>query len=270
MQVTSKADARSAGLKRYFTGKPCKHGHSAERWVSTGICCDCDRMFAAKYKEKSAARRKAYAAEYHVNNREKILGRSRQWRDDNPERVKELNQKQYWKNAEANRAAASAWRRANPERKAEANRKWAQENPEKNRDSQRKHYARNIEKQRERSRLNHAARRQEEKEYSRLYSKKFPERKRASEGKRRAQKRGCGGGSYTPQDIREIINLQDNRCAYCRVKLRGFNFHIDHIKPLARGGSNDRRNLQVTCARCNISKGAKDPLEYAKFIGKLI
>ncbi|RWC99796.1 MAG: HNH endonuclease [Mesorhizobium sp.] len=237
----SRAEATAQELKRYFTGKPCKHGHICERYTRSKICVECC-----------------------VANRKK-------WGEEYPEKVRVGIQRWVSQNEQKRRAASKAWRINNPEKKKAANEKWARGNPEKIRESQRKHYARNLEKQRERSRLNHAARREEEKETSRLYRKKFPERKRASEAKRRAQmKCSSAVGSYSPQDIREIRDLQGNRCAYCRVKLRGSKFHIDHIKPLAREGSNDRKNLQLTCARCNISKGAKDPIEFAKFIGKLI
>lgn len=34
-------EARSAGLKVYFTGKPCKHGHVAGRTVYASQCIDC-------------------------------------------------------------------------------------------------------------------------------------------------------------------------------------------------------------------------------------
>ena len=33
--------AIAAGKDTYFTGKPCKHGHIAERHVSTNACVDC-------------------------------------------------------------------------------------------------------------------------------------------------------------------------------------------------------------------------------------
>ena len=36
--LISRADAKARGLKRYFTGIPCKHGHVSERNTSTTGC----------------------------------------------------------------------------------------------------------------------------------------------------------------------------------------------------------------------------------------
>ncbi|MEQ9260940.1 MAG: hypothetical protein RIG84_17775 [Roseovarius sp.] len=33
--------AKSLGLKRYFTGNPCKKGHVAERHVTSACCVEC-------------------------------------------------------------------------------------------------------------------------------------------------------------------------------------------------------------------------------------
>jgi 5-methylcytosine-specific restriction endonuclease McrA len=63
--------------------------------------------------------------------------------------------------------------------------------------------------------------------------------------------------------------LQRGRCVYCRRKV-GESFHLDHIVPLARGGRNEDDNVQITCAFCNVSKGAKDPYEFAKRRGQLL
>ncbi|MBE9636552.1 hypothetical protein [Salipiger mangrovisoli] len=45
--------ARSIGLVRFFTGKPCKYGHVAERWVSSGTCIECvlQRHRTPEYRE---------------------------------------------------------------------------------------------------------------------------------------------------------------------------------------------------------------------------
>lgn len=45
--------ARSLGLKRYFTGKPCMWGHVDERWVASGTCIQCvlQRHRTEEYRE---------------------------------------------------------------------------------------------------------------------------------------------------------------------------------------------------------------------------
>jgi hypothetical protein len=48
----AKVIAREAGLKRYFTGKPCVHGHVCERLVSGGQCVEC--MKAPTYRKRMA------------------------------------------------------------------------------------------------------------------------------------------------------------------------------------------------------------------------
>jgi len=43
-RVIDRDGARRLGLTYYFTGKPCKHGHLAERFVSFGGCVECNRI----------------------------------------------------------------------------------------------------------------------------------------------------------------------------------------------------------------------------------
>lgn len=50
-----RADARASGRVRYFTGKPCKHGHIAERLVSDRACLGC-----AYYKCRRADQREKH------------------------------------------------------------------------------------------------------------------------------------------------------------------------------------------------------------------
>lgn len=50
------AEARTLGLKRYFTGKPCPRGHVAPRFASIHSCCECARIKAAAYAKENRER----------------------------------------------------------------------------------------------------------------------------------------------------------------------------------------------------------------------
>ena len=54
-----------------------------------------------------------------------------------------------------------------------------------------------------------------------------------------------------------IYEKYKHKCAICG-KRTAFDYgEIDHIKPLAKGGSNRPSNLQWLCHRCNKLKGSK-------------
>lgn len=53
LTIISRKNAKALGQKRYFTGKPCKQGHLAERNVS-GRCLECRPPSALKWREYNA------------------------------------------------------------------------------------------------------------------------------------------------------------------------------------------------------------------------
>lgn len=85
---------------------------------------------------------------------------------------------------------------------------------------------------------------------------------------RKARKKNAVG-KHTAKDIKEIYRIQKGKCAYCRVDL-GTKYHVDHIVALKNGGTNDRRNLQLLCRPCNLSKSARDPIEFMQERGMLL
>ena len=74
--VISRAEAKRQGLPRYFTGKPCKHGHISERATHNGLCLECKREQA----------RESYAADP-----EKKIASVDRWRRSNLRKKQVIN-----------------------------------------------------------------------------------------------------------------------------------------------------------------------------------
>jgi hypothetical protein len=49
--LITRAEAKAQGLRWYFTGKLCKHGHISERYVSSKQCVECKRKFQEENRE---------------------------------------------------------------------------------------------------------------------------------------------------------------------------------------------------------------------------
>lgn len=57
----------------------------------------------------------------------------------------------------------------------------------------------------------------------------------------------------------QVWEASKGHCHYCLTPLNPFkNFTIDHIVPVARGGTNDFDNLVAACKTCNSSKHTQD------------
>lgn len=49
MAASPKVKAELAGELTYFTGKPCKHGHTSEHRTDNGACIACAKRHTRKY-----------------------------------------------------------------------------------------------------------------------------------------------------------------------------------------------------------------------------
>lgn len=56
LDKVTRDEAKKAGLKHYFTGKPCPSGHTSLRRVSSSGCVECDRERCRKYARTEKAR----------------------------------------------------------------------------------------------------------------------------------------------------------------------------------------------------------------------
>lgn len=94
------------------------------------------------------------------------------------------------------------------------------------------------------------------------WKKKNPEYVKLKNNERRAAKQMVGG-TYTCADIDVLKRQQNNCCAICFIDTT-IKYHLDHIIPLSRGGTNWPENLQILCPTCNLRKGVKTNEEFLR------
>ncbi|MCY4576453.1 MAG: HNH endonuclease signature motif containing protein [Chloroflexi bacterium] len=89
---------------------------------------------------------------------------------------------------------------------------------------------------------------------------------REREDARRLRRNAEGQGRYqASKSYTRVLARQGNLCVYCLCDIRQGSLkgsELDHITPIARGGSHDVDNLQVICSLDNRSKGAMLHDEY--------
>ena len=70
-----------------------------------------------------------------------------------------------------------------------------------------------------------------------------------------------------PYDLRRRVIERDGvYCVYCDDDLSDKEIHMDHVIPESKGGKTNYANLQVTCRKCNLTKGV---LTESEFIDRL-
>ena len=265
MKLVSYAEAKALRLTKYFTGKPCKYGHIAERNAANRACLECQRLIAiriynrkktdptfvaanrsrvlrwqtenperyherqTKWREDNLVLKRSLDRNYRVANRENISARRKQQRKDDPTLGKRLYERRKANDPHfiENQAISNkSWRRRNPDRIAATMKKWKEQNLEKYLLAQAA------------GRLNRRTRKKE------------------------------NGGHATAAQLRDLYNKQNGKCANCGIKFHKMEF--DHIQPLSRGGSGDISNIQLLCRNCNRTKAAKDPITWAQNNGRLL
>lgn len=196
--------------------------HKAGHYICRNCVAAYGRTHYKEHKEEIAAQ----ARRYREANAEQIAAQHKHYRETHKEQVTATNKR--WRDNHKEQIAAKdrLYRQANRKRNAAMQQCWIVANRDKVRTRRRRWYWANHEKAKTISR-------------------------RAS-AKRRARLAGAVLGLV---DEEAIFKRHSYRCVYCG---NTDNLTLDHVVPVAAGGSHSEENLVVACRSCNGSKGAKE------------
>jgi Restriction endonuclease len=170
-----------------------------------------------------------------------------------PEELRVKNRAYYLAHTERVRADSRAWRLAHPDKYRAMQKAWRKDHPELVRQNNRAYRLAHLEKLRAYGlawRLAHP-------EHPREWRHAHPAQVSAHDAKKRARKRDA---FVERVDRMRVFQQHKGICGICRRKITARQkWHVDHVFPLARGGTHTYDNAQPAHDKCNLSKGAKIP-----------
>ncbi len=199
-------------------------------------CSECVRAISAAWFKAHTSRAKIRQKAYYAKNKKTIIERTGAYRRAHPEIARKSWQNWYAKNKPAAAEKARKWRAANPERTLRNARRWRWLNPKR------------------------------AGELRRRWRRENPDRARAASlkaSKLRLMRIKQAPGNFTPELWQQRSQMLGSACWYCN-EAKGVT--IEHVIPLARGGTNFIANLRPTCKRCNDIKGPKTYKEFMEYL----
>jgi len=194
-------------------------------------CRECQSLKRVEWYAANRAREIEKSKQWNRDNAERYAANVSRWRDDNRERHLDNVRTRYKKNAKKIGAQRMALRSANPEKFREAEKVWRAANPDRIR-------AKHVRELQDNPRLSH----------ERYW--RNPEYARAKSARRKAMRRKVSIGVITPATLAARIAYYGGKCWMCGAEYE----HLDHVKPLSKGGAHMLANLRPACAPCNMLK----------------
>ena len=232
-------------LSFFSKDKSRKDGHSF-------VCKKCSKEYNSKYYNKNKNKilnnakeygyenkdkKREYDKEYREQNRDKIIARQKIWSDSNREQRAKYKKEYYQNNKDDILEKNKLYRMKNAKDIAKRRKIYQ----DKNKDNLSKYY-----------------------KYYKSTDKGKAVKRNSNHKRRQVEKIG----DVTSEQMLELMKIKI--CYWCGCSLKNKNAHIDHYIPLSKGGKHTISNLVVSCVSCNLRKNAKDPMEFALEVGKLL
>jgi 5-methylcytosine-specific restriction endonuclease McrA len=225
MQRITRKAAKAAGLKYYFTGKPCKRGHIDKRFVSSFRCMTCGREKALEaFRSLTGEKREALRnynrrrwqdpafRKWAENYRKEHASESATYRKSRKETHPDYFREYYAKYREQRKLDANKWHHANAERAGEQRKVYVSANRDK----------------------------------ARIW------------GRKAANKRWAIKKQLFVEDVDPLVVFARDKgvCGICGKPVEmNSNWELDHIVPLSKRGPHSYANVQLAHMKCNRSKG---------------
>jgi 5-methylcytosine-specific restriction endonuclease McrA len=190
---------------------------------------------------------------YYQDNQIKLVQQKRDYRSSNPEKVRESNKKHYHANKEKYAVQNKVYRKDNQETISKTRRLNYIANKEQILSERKKYYSSN----RDRCLRVSSGYRKNNKE-------KYAHKQRIYSATRRARVRGAFVASVNHLDVFERDGYICQLCGSGVLPFAPVSHPlspvIDHIIPLAKGGTHEPTNVQTAHLGCNASKGGRDTI----------
>jgi hypothetical protein len=191
------------------------------------------RERANKWYKDNTERAKVNVKKYQIENKDKCREFHKKWAMANRDKMRASAKKSYTAHREERNAWAREHKREklalNPELVRAKAREWKKNNPDKVKESNKK--------------------------WHKDYAKKYPEKLREKNATRRALKKAVNICAGADMELLRLIYL------HCPK-----GYHVDHIRPLAKGGMHHPNNLQYLPALINVQKQDKLDFDCSRFV----
>lgn len=261
--------AKAAGVSRYDSTIPCRHGHIGKRFTLDRKCCICNAIKCKQRHDKRVGAAGLIARSKRASRallrREESAARSRDYAARSA-----LRQEAIASGAATYKATTSCPKGHLSDRYT-GNGMCVDCAKEKSKirgedGYYKSHYAKNLIQILAKQREYHRRAGGRSVAQAKVWAARNPQKRKAISKQYKSRRRSQEECGITGGMLAMWIRDQQKICFYCRSDCTE-TFHVDHFLPLSKGGAHVLTNLRIACPSCNLHKHAKTPDVWIEEVG---
>jgi hypothetical protein len=248
-------------ITEYYKDSSSSDGFSCQ-------CADCRRRATKEYRSRYPERSREVCKKWRTEHPDRSKRSVAKYYSEHKDKIRKQRLRYVSENRDKIRVAATIWRKNNKDKVLAQNSRYREKNREMLSERQRTYYANNatlrkeygvryaasnadkVAAWRKKINANRAAIKLE-------WGRHHPEISRESQRRRRARIKNGTIIKFTQCELSARLSMRGNKCWICG----GAANHVDHVKPIAKGGAHALCNLRPICKKCNCAKRDIWPLD---------